>query len=153
MKMEMKMKIKVKTSKKTAKRKAKRTTKPRRATRRTKSVPIVVVETVQPDEPPVVVVRSVRVKKFVQFKTQDPIRGNVSWAFDEAKRLVGCDLCEAGPGDPCFYKKRHRLLATLHTVRLNAYRLAIGSEDYQLRHGGSTVVGLHNVELEKDGVL
>jgi hypothetical protein len=96
-----------------------------------------------------VFVRSIRTPKYTAFKLPDmEPRGNARWAFDEAVRHTECHWCDAAQGEPCV-KKGHPI-GTIHIQRLRMYRKFIGTEEYQLRHGGSTLVG---VRLDKEGAL
>lgn len=60
-------------------------------------------------------------------------RGNVRWAFAEAQRLVGCDLCEVEAGEPCI-NADEEALGTVHIQRLHSYHDEIGEDCYVKRH-------------------
>lgn len=125
------MKIKLKKNRKKIKTKVRRT----KPTPTPAQVPL--VDVVVPQIP---VMPKPRVPRVVSYKMPDNRRSNVEWAFEEATKKVGCDRCHVSAGHPCVGKKKVEL-ATVHVRRLRSYRKEIGSEDYQQRHGGSTIIG------------
>jgi hypothetical protein len=149
--METKMKIKIR--KKIVKRRTKKPTRTVRVrTTQTAVTPIVV----DIPAPPVAVEMKPRVRRYVSVKSVDASRGNIRWAFDEAIKSVACKRCHAEAGEPCVksVKKREQEIGAIHIRRLKSYRKFIGAEDYQMRHGGSTLVGKTPMTLDKEeGVL
>lgn len=108
--------------------------------RKSKPIPTSVEDSIVEAITSTPVVPRPRVARVVSYRVPDKRRSNVEWAFEETVKHVGCDRCGASPGCPCVGKK-DRELATVHIRRLKAYRKTIGSETYQQRHGGSTIVG------------